>query len=104
ASIPGKSGGVGAAGSYLQFTGNNWTGNYIAIGLSAMKFTPAGGVQSAVNLGFAETQAGVGESVVTDFVVYDALGIPLNVRLTAVLESRNDTSTTFRWFADSSAN
>src|SRR6185295_11627722 len=29
---------------------------------------------------------------------------PLNVRLTAVLESRNDTSTTFRWFADSSDN
>ena len=36
--------------------------------------------------------------------LYDTLGIPLNVRLTMVLESQDTTSTTFRWFADSSDN
>jgi flagellar hook protein FlgE len=37
-------------------------------------------------------------------VVYDSLGIPLNVRVTVVQESRNSSSTTYRWFADSSDN
>lgn len=102
--IPGNPGGGVTFDNRLQFTGNNGVGNAIGVALSAMKFTPAGGTTSTVNLGFGQTQAAVGESAVTNFVVYDALGIPLNVRMTAVLESRTDTSTTYRWFADSSDN
>ncbi len=45
-----------------------------------------------------------GESVGRDSLVYDSLGIACNVRLTAVLESRDTTSTTYRWFADSADN
>jgi flagellar hook protein FlgE len=45
-----------------------------------------------------------GESAVTDFIAYDSLGMSVRVRLTAVLESRNSTSTTYRWFADSADN
>jgi len=41
---------------------------------------------------------------VTDFLVYDTLGIPIRVRLTAVLEERDATSTTYRWYADSPDN
>jgi flagellar hook protein FlgE len=32
------------------------------------------------------------------------LGIPLNVRVTTVMESRDSSSTTYRWFADSPDN
>jgi flagellar hook protein FlgE len=41
---------------------------------------------------------------VADFVAFDSLGIPLNVRVTAVLEKSDSTGTTFRWFADSGDN
>ena len=40
----------------------------------------------------------------SDFVAYDSLGIPVNVRVTADLESQNSTSTVYRWFADSPDN
>jgi len=43
----------------------------------------------------------VGESVNTSFVVYDSLGTPLTVSLTAVLESKADTGNTWRIFATS---
>jgi len=102
--IPGTPGAEIGAGSRLQLTGNNGVGNAIDIGLSSITFTPTGGVERAVNLGFGSVQQATGESAVTDFVVYDALGIPLKVRLTAVLEAKSDTSTTYRWFADSADN
>jgi flagellar hook protein FlgE len=43
----------------------------------------------------------VGESVNTSFVVYDSLGTPLTVSLTAVLEAKADTGNTWRVFATS---
>lgn len=43
----------------------------------------------------------VGESVFTSFVVYDSLGTALNVNITAVLESKDDQGTNWRWFATS---
>ncbi len=49
-------------------------------------------------------QDGVGQSASSDFIVYDTLGIPLNVRLTTVLESRDGQTSTYRWFADSGDN
>src|SRR5690606_30649973 len=41
---------------------------------------------------------------VADFIVYDSLGTPLNVRVTAVLQERTGSSTVYRWFADSPNN
>jgi flagellar hook protein FlgE len=43
-----------------------------------------------------------GESAITDFVVFDSLGAPIVMKMTAVLESRNSSSTNFRWFLESS--
>ncbi len=40
----------------------------------------------------------------TNFTVYDSLGIPLQVRLTTALESRDGDTVTYRWFADSGDN
>ena len=39
-----------------------------------------------------------------DFLVYDTLGTALNVRVTAILESRSGSATTYRWYADSADN
>jgi flagellar hook protein FlgE len=41
---------------------------------------------------------------VADFLTYDTLGAPVNVRVTAVLESLSDNVTVYRWFADSADN
>lgn len=85
----------------LRLVGNNGTDNALAIMGVDMSMTLADGSAATVTLPWTEVQDAVGESTVADFLAYDSLGIPLRVRLTAVLESRDNTSTTYRWFADS---
>lgn len=93
------------ANGQIVAVGNNGVDNAVSIGLSAFQETPAaGGAAQSVNLDFSQSQAAVGQSAVGDVVVYDSLGIPLNVRVTAVLQSRTATTTTYRWFADSPQN
>ena len=87
----------------IKLVGNNGERNAIAVGLGALKSTTAAGTET-VNLPFGSSQSAVGQSAVSDFIVYDSLGIPLNVRVTAVLEERTSASTTYRWFADSDDN
>lgn len=102
--ISGKSpGGSVTANGQLQFVGNNGVENAISIGLSGLQLTTAAGT-TPIDLQFGQAQKAVGQSAAADFVVYDSLGIPLNVHLTAVLQSRNGTATTYRWFADSPDN
>ena len=91
----------------ITLTANNGVDNAIQIKLSGMSLTYTSGGQSyteTVNLPFGSFQQAVGESAVTDTLVYDSLGIPLSLRLTAVLENRNSTETTYRWLADSADN
>jgi flagellar hook protein FlgE len=83
---------------------NNGEGNAVRIGLSAFVNTSTTGGVTTPNVGFTSSQTALGQSAITDFIVYDSLGIPINVRLTAVQESRTDTATTYRWFADSADN
>ena len=87
----------------ILLTGNNGEGNAIDIDAASMQLVTAGGTEN-IDLGFDSIQSAAGESAVTDLLVYDTLGIPLRVRLTAVLESRSSTATVYRWFADSSDN
>lgn len=87
----------------IVLTGNNGLDNAIEIGLSDMLMVTSTGATN-VNLPFGTAQLAVGESAVTDFIVYDSLGIPLRVRVTMVMESRDSSSTTYRWFADSPDN
>lgn len=87
----------------INLVSNNGVANALDIGLSAMLINTGSGVAN-VDLPWATVQDAVGESAVTDFLAYDSLGIPLRVRLTAVLEKRDSTSTTYRWFADSPDN
>jgi flagellar hook protein FlgE len=55
-------------------------------------------------LAFGTIQEAKGQSAVADFVTYDTLGMPIRTRVTAVLESRTDAATVYRWYADSSDN
>ena len=96
-------GGMVSSDGRLIMTGNNGVDNAIDIALSGMVLVTGTGTQN-VNLPWGVLQTAVGESAVTDFVAYDSLGIPLRVRLTTVMEERDSTSTTYRWFADSPDN
>ena len=100
--VPGNAGGS-INSSTIELAGNRGEDNAVAVGLSSLQLVTASGT-SSISLGFGSTQSANGESGVTDFVVFDSLGTPLNVRVTAVLESRDGSSTTYRWFADSSDN
>lgn len=96
-------------GGYIQngrmsLLGDSGKDNALSVGLSGLLLKTAAGQTVNVDLPWQQTQAAVGESAVTDFVAYDSLGIPIQVRLTAVLERKDDTTTTYRWFADSPNN
>jgi flagellar hook protein FlgE len=84
-------------------TGNNGKDNAVDISTSGFLLRTSAGVEN-VDMPWQVIQEAVGESTVADFLAYDSLGVPVQVRLTAVLESRDSTSTTFRWFADSKDN
>ncbi|MBM4089330.1 MAG: flagellar hook-basal body complex protein [Planctomycetes bacterium] len=107
--IPGESGtltpgGVVTADGRMRLVSNNGTGNALAIPATGLQLELADGTTRTQNLGFASAQQAVGESASTTFLVYDSLGVPLNVRLTTVLEARDGNLTTYRWFADSGDN
>lgn len=87
----------------IRFIGNGGTENAVGIELSGMKMITSVGTET-VGLQFTTDQEAIGTGAATDMVVYDSLGESISVRLTAVLESRSSTSTTYRWFADSSQN
>ncbi|MDR1924644.1 MAG: flagellar hook-basal body complex protein [Planctomycetaceae bacterium] len=60
--------------------------------------------QNLIDLGWVEIQQSKGESVSSDLQVFDSLGAPVSVRMTMVLESKNNTETVYRWYADSPDN
>jgi flagellar hook protein FlgE len=106
--IPGESGtlspGAEVRNGQLRIVGNNGVDNAIEIGLSNLRLTTASNQKLPVNLGFGTIQQAAGQSTVTDFIAYDSLGMPINVRITAVLQSVDGNATTYRWFADSPQN
>lgn len=95
---------VDAQSGRLMVLGNTGEGNELDVGLSGVQARLSTGVVENINLPFGETQQAVGESAVTDFLVYDTLGMPVTVRLTATLVNRDNSATTYRWYADSSDN
>jgi flagellar hook protein FlgE len=102
--IPSDSSGANPGGSVttggrMRLVGNNGVHNAVDIGLSGLQLRSATG-QENINMPFHSVQEAVGEGAAADFIVYDSLGVPLNVRLAMVLEDRDSTSTTYRWFAD----
>jgi flagellar hook-basal body protein len=88
----------------IQFTSNNGAANAVTISLTDLKFVPDSGSSGTVNMPFSTYQVAEGNSVSTNCLIYDSLGIPINANFTAVMESRDTTATTYRWFADSRDN
>jgi flagellar hook protein FlgE len=96
---------------HILMVGNNGVDNAVDVDLSGMSLVRQDASTQTVNMGWGvydeapnQPATAKGESAVTDFIVYDSLGIPMSVRLTAVLESRSSLQTTYRWFADSPDN
>ncbi len=100
----GDAGGEVTTDGRIRMRGNNGADNAISIGLAGMKLLKPDGTEQNVNMPFTSIQEAKGESAVADFIAYDSLGIPVAVRLTAVLENHTSTATTYRWFADSPDN
>ena len=106
--IPGETGTLVPGGSIkdgaIRFVSNTGELNALNIDLTAFRLTTADGVVSVPNLAFGTRQEAVGQSAASDFIVYDSLGIPVTVRVTAALESRTNGETVYRWYADSPDN
>lgn len=92
--------GVAIVGGQIQITGNRGTANDLTVGPEHLLIS-GGGTNQSVGISFNKQQAANGESAVTDFIVYDSLGQPLTVRMSATLESNTNNSTTFRYFLES---
>ena len=106
--IPGESG-VLVPGGYIEdgafrFVSNTGELNALDIDLAAFRIKNSNGEISTPNLAFGTIQEAEGQSAASDFIVYDSLGVPINVRVTAALESRTDEETVYRWYADSPEN
>jgi flagellar hook protein FlgE len=106
--IPGETGTLSPGATLndgrIRLVSNNGLENAIDLSLSSMSIATPDGLSVSPELTFSVLQEAQGQSAVADFVVYDTLGVPLNVRVTTVLESRDDSTTVYRWFADSSNN
>lgn len=88
----------------IRFVSNTGELNALEIDLTAFRLTDELGNVTVPNMAFGTVQEAEGQSAASDFIVYDSLGVPINVRVTAALESRSDEQTTYRWYADSASN
>ena len=101
---PNKVGGPGQPGvdvvnGQIEITGNMGTTNDIQVAVGDLTDN---GTTLPVN--FNKNETANGESASTNFVVYDSLGTPLTVTMTAVLQSTAPDATTYRYFFNSSNN
>ena len=106
--IPGETGTI-QPGAYIsngriRFVSNTGVDNALEIDLTSFRLKDPTGNVTTPNLSFGSAQTATGRSATGDFIAYDSLGLPVQVRLTTVLEARDDNSTTYRWYADSGDN
>ncbi|HBJ36873.1 MAG TPA: flagellar biosynthesis protein FlgE [Planctomycetaceae bacterium] len=88
----------------IRVTSNTGSLNAVDIDLTSFRLRTNDGTVTVPNLAFGELQEAKGQGATSDFIVYDSLGIPVGVRVTATLESRSDEETVYRWYADSTDN
>jgi flagellar hook protein FlgE len=91
--------GVNVVNGQIQIVGNMGTVNNITF--AAGDLTDNG---STLPINFTQAQSANGESASTNFVVYDSLGTPITVDMTAVLQSTASNATTYRYFFTSPDN
>jgi len=99
---PPGGGNVEIVNGQIRITSNAGEENALDIPLTAFQLTPTGeSISDSITLNFSSVQQAQGPGTSTEFIAYDSLGLPINVRITTVLESRDNNSTTYRWFATS---
>jgi len=99
------SGNVEIVNGQIRITSNLGEENAIEVPLTAFRLTPTGATASqTLPVSFSETQPADGPGTSTELIVYDSLGLPLKVRITTTLETKNSNSTVYRWYATSSEN
>ena len=103
--IPGEAGWTLTGDGQIQFTSNYGIENEISIDPSAFQVRPTGAITAtSIPLQFDDVQLADGKGATASFVVYDTLGIPLNVSVTTYLEESTGSSFTYRWMANSPQN
>lgn len=90
---------LNAAGE-IEVIGNRGTVNDLDVTIGDLVLI-SGGTPATLDLAFTETQTADGESTITDYIVFDSLGQEVNIKFTTYLESRDSTSSTFRYFVES---
>ncbi|MCC6681705.1 MAG: flagellar hook-basal body complex protein [Phycisphaeraceae bacterium] len=90
------SGGLSVVAGAITVEGNTGTANDLAIGDGDLVVNG-----TTAPIGWTKTQDADGESVRTTFVAYDSLGNELTVDLSMVMESKDSTGTTWRFYAQS---
>ncbi|MDR1384320.1 MAG: flagellar hook-basal body complex protein [Planctomycetaceae bacterium] len=98
--INGGSAGAAIKDGKIVVLGNAGVQNELQISANDFKLIVNGKIQT-LDFQFNETQQCVGDGISTDLLVYDSLGAPINVHLTLTLESKSNTETVYRWYADS---
>ncbi|VAX38574.1 Flagellar hook protein FlgE [hydrothermal vent metagenome] len=94
--------GIDIIDGQIQVIGNQGTVNEVELVVGDLQRTPSGSTSSStVPLSFSQTNSADGESAITDFVVFDSLGQAITLKMTTVLDARDSTSTTYRWFIES---
>jgi len=86
----------GAAAGSIRIVGNAGTVNDLSINLGDIRLNGAD-----LDLAFHKIQEANGESALVDFAVFDSLGQQVDVKVTMSLESRNASTTTYRYFVES---
>jgi len=88
--------GVTITGGRIQVVGNAGRVNDLDLNAGDLR---AG--SSVIPLTFTKEQNAIGEGTSTEFVVYDSLGQPIRLRVSATLESRSTDNTHWRYFFES---
>ena len=91
--------GVNIVNGQIQITGDMGTDNNITMSVGDLTENGA-----ALPINFTQDAQANGESATTNFVVYDSLGTPLTVTMTAVLQSTAPDATTYRYYFNSEDN
>jgi flagellar hook protein FlgE len=93
--------GLDATTGLFDIIGNIGTSNDVQLDSTDLRLLDATGQFVRHPLSTEKVADADGESVRTTFVVYDSLGSAVEVDIAAVLDSRDSTGTTWRYFVDS---
>ena len=95
-------GSVSIVNGKIVITSNLGEENAIEVPLTAFRLQPTGATTAqTLPVSFSETQPADGPGTSTEMMVFDSLGLPLKVRVTTTLETKNPNSTVYRWYATS---